>query len=142
MQLEISRVWNYLTPEVKEAFVRLAKNRDYIHTSTLLGALRSTSQPVVSTILDDLENELEGDLIESLDGGEIEGDFVPPEDLSFSPCVREVLNFYRIHQLQPVSAADLALRLLQIGTGSTVKELEKNGVLRDYQESLAEQSEL
>ena len=140
--MEISRVWKYLTPEVKEAFVRLAKKHDYIDTSILLGVLKLTSKPIVTSILDDLENELEEDLIDSLEGGDLGETLEPPENLSFSPCVKEVLNFYQIHQLQPVSAADLALRLLQIGPGSLVNKLEKQSGLQDYQQSLSEQSEL
>lgn len=60
----------------------------------------------------------------------------PPEDVSFSPCVRETLEFFNMHRIRNVSVGRFATRLLQLGGGNTVLALEKQGELGDYIEKL------
>jgi len=132
--VNLSEVWDYFNPEVQQVFSSLALEYDRIRTKSLLGGLSKLPNNEAAEILEDIEREAGVDLIlpEQMitEVGEC------PDDLTFSPCVKETLNFFRVHQLRPVTVANLALRLLQIGTGSTVMELEESGHLRDIRSRL------
>lgn len=132
--MKLLEVWNYFTPDVKRVFTGLAGEHDRVRTKSLLGALLDVSEENTAAVLSRIESDGDTELIHLRKIPDESG--ACPEGLTFSPCVKESLNFFRIHQLRPVTSADLALRVLQIGTGSTVMALERAGILTELQEDL------
>jgi hypothetical protein len=135
--MKIRDVWHYLDDDVKRAIQALVSSGTELRTSTLLPSLAKVaeqrdSQAVLCEILE--ESGIDFDYPESIP----DNAGSPPEDISFSPCVHETLNFFRMHQIRSVSVEELARRLLQIGTGSTVRSLEEQGLLEKSIEQLEE----
>ncbi|MFB6226710.1 MAG: hypothetical protein ABEH89_00095 [bacterium] len=127
----LSDVWDYLDDPVKRAFRSVGAESDRVRTRKLLGALAlmSDTEPA-SRIVRDIQDQ-EGISLDMPE--ELVGDPNGPPDINdLSPCVRETLEFFKMHRIRQVSTARLATRLLQLGRGSTVRALEQEGVLDDY----------
>ena len=131
--VNLREVWDYFTDDVKRVFTAIANETDRARTKLVLGALSDLSDETAD-IVRRIEDEAEVPLIHPETIPEVPGEC--PDQLEFTPCVKEALNFYRIHQLKPITTANLSLRLLQIGTGDTVMKLEENGHLSDIRTSL------
>lgn len=135
--LKLSEVWNYLNQDLKRAIRSAAIGRSRIRTRSLLGAMAALSDEAPgSQIIRNLQ-KCTGVEFES-PNRMTENTEPAPEDVDLSPCVQETLNFFRHHQIRSVNPADLASRLLQIGTGSTVRSLEREGILNETIERLDE----
>ncbi len=126
--LNLPEVWNYLESDVKRAITVVARDNDYLRTRTLLPALAVASRErgettVLREILDESELEFRypSDLPDPPES--------VPEPVEMTPAVEETLNFFRLNQIRSVTSYDLARRLLEIGTGSTVLSLEEEGLL-------------
>lgn len=128
--MTLSTVWSHCAPSVRRAFTAAARRADRADTRVLLGALASIT-PVREggDILDDLGREPSVNLPAVSDPGAAPDE--PPE-VELSPAVRETLKFFRYHRLRPVSPVRLAVRLLEISAGETVKSLEAAGRLQPY----------
>lgn len=124
-----------MTPTVQRAFRRAARDSDRVGTRRLLGALAGlTPDDEGGEVLRQLRDEADVNLPEiSTTDGVYEG---PPEVIQVSPTVRETLNFFRFHHMRPIDPVALALRLLEIGAGETVKALEADGRLKTYLQRL------
>ncbi|MFB6347274.1 MAG: hypothetical protein ABEK50_16240 [bacterium] len=134
--MKLHQVWDSLTDSVKIAIRSVTFQNSRIRTRALLGALSDLPDAPSAEILSRVERESGVELIHPDD---LARDPEPcPGDVTFSPCVKETLNFYRIHHMRDVTPANVALRLLQIGSGSTVRELESAGYLSSLQQSLEE----
>lgn len=134
--MKLRSIWPDMEEVIQLAIGSIARDSSRIRTRALLGALMDCSHGELHRILSEMEDELNDGFIHPEEVQEEVGS--APAELEFSPCVKEVFNFFRIHELKPIRAVDLSLRLLQIGTGSTVRELEGAGYLYDYQEKLTE----
>lgn len=125
----LADVWGYLNDDLKRVFRSAAQTDERIDSESILNALVRLpgDHPV-------------GQLIRGIDENH-DLDLNPPEALpeapdpvpeygSLSPAVREALQFFRMHKIRSVDVTDYTRRLLQIGSGDTVRRLEKQGILR------------
>lgn len=133
MDVKLREVWQSFTDDVKRVFSAISKDSDRARTKRVFGAIAELSSETAE-VVQRIENEADVPLIHPESLPEEPGEC--PDDLEFTPCVKEALNFYRIHQLRPITVANLSLRLLQIGTGDTVMTLEKKGYLSEVRSSL------
>jgi hypothetical protein len=126
--LDLSDVWNYLGSEVKRAIKTVTANQDHIRTRNLLAALAVVSKETNDDEL--LLSILKESSIKFHSPQSLSEEVDPvPESIDLTPAVKETLDFFRMHKIRSVSVNDFARRLLQIGTGSTVRSLEDEGRL-------------
>jgi hypothetical protein len=133
MFMRLSEVWEAFTPDLRRVFSAVARENDRARTKAMLGAL-SDLEGELGEVLSRIETEADVSLIHPETMPDEPGSC--PDDLSFSPCVKEALNFFRIHQIRPITPEKLALRLIQIGTGSTIMALEQAGYLASLRQDI------
>lgn len=139
--MKLRDLWPYFTPEVKRALRSSCAEYDRLHTRLVLGALSDLGEDhPVGRILAEVESEA-GVALKHPSRWLERPDPFPDVEPALSPCVRETLNFFRVHGIRSITPARLALRLLQIGSGSTVRALEEKGVLRTFLARLEEEAE-
>lgn len=133
--MDIVDVWHYLNDDVKKAIRAVYLDQNRLDTRTLLGSLSRVSGENPGSCL----------LRDHFDESDVPLEFpseIPddpdslPEAIKLSPAVEETLNFFRLHRMRSVSVAQVAKRLLQIGTGDTIRLLEERNVLQELVESL------
>lgn len=130
----LSDVWDFFDEDIKRAFEAVSAESDRVRTSKLLGALAEVSGvDQGGKIINDIRNVPGVELDPPGSFREETGD--PPE-VELSPCVRETLQFFSMHNIRGISVANLAMRLLQLGRGSTVMALEREGELSRFIERL------
>lgn len=126
--MQLADVWGYLDTDVKRLMRTVAPGAERVNTRRLLGAMAQfPGDRVVSRIL--RETFREADLRLPAPEEFAEDSEPVPEGMDFSPSVHETLNFFRLHRIRPVGVAQFARRLLEIGTGETVRALEEKGML-------------
>lgn len=131
----LSDVWSSLEHDLKRIFRSAASADDRIDSRALLESLvllpEDDSVGQILRRVDD-EHDLKLRSTRTLP----ESSPKPPEGVTLSPAVREALQFFRIHKIRSVDVREYTRRLLQIGSGDTVRRLEKKGILRDIIEQL------
>lgn len=130
--MKLIEIWKDLSNPLQKVFKFLSGQR--VDTDRLLEGLAGinstqNSIEVVSEIADDLG-------LEKIHSDDENIDYSCPDNIDLSSDVREALDFFRIHKISKITTARLILRLLQIGSGSSVRKLEREGSLQAYRDKL------
>lgn len=135
----LSDVWGYLNEDLKRVFRSAVQTDERIDSQSILDALvRLPDDHPVGQLIRGFDEEYDLNLDPP---GELPAAPDPvPEYGSLSPAVREALQFFRMHKIRSVDVTDYTRRLLQIGSGDTVRRLEKQGILRKIIDQLESDS--